>query len=639
MNLGPLTLLAMASALAQLPASPDPKPIPITGVVVDDRSQPAAGAEVWLIEMMTPEEGRQPGRESPGPISDWSNDRTPSIKAHARTDGAGRFILDVPVEVVARRSPPPLALWAAVVGKDARVAWHRPPRVVLADDPPVRIELGVAAHAELTVLGPDQKPVAGARVIPIRAGEVPIPEPLGQSLAASSNATGRVSVPGLASTALGAVRIEAGGFGMQTLEIPDVRFQTPDPKIQTSSNGNITIAPAPVGRVVGRLVAPGDEPIRGVTVRVTSQVGGYDGSGIVGSAEVVCDEQGRFEIPAIAAGMMALALEFDPEKGTTLRPWPISKILVRAGRTTEVAIPLHPTVKVQGMVREKATDRPIAGVKIRWAGLWDGFRFAVTGTAGTYRAFSQREEVRAAGYPIGIPNPYFMPTDWVAARRDLPPRGVDEQTLAPIELPRGVDVSGTVVDEWGQPVAGAAIEAIRGTFVESIGLTRSDRSGGFVLHGIDPRSELILTAWDGLASSTAIAVRPEAAATRPITLTIAPKLAPRTDRRADRRFHRQADRRRVGPDLALGGPGSEPNETISSFSSIRSRSRTARSRRVPTPRGATAPTAGSRPTSPITSMSTHRTGSPSDRPRSSRPSRPASSHPSCCADFGPSRDR
>ena len=63
------------------------------------------------------------------------------------------------------------------------------------------------------------------------------------------------------------------------------------------------------------------EPIRGVTVRAASQVGGYAGSGQGGSASVACDDQGRFEIPAIAAGMLTLELEFDPEKGRRCAAW------------------------------------------------------------------------------------------------------------------------------------------------------------------------------------------------------------------------------------------------------------------------------------------------------------------------------
>jgi protocatechuate 3,4-dioxygenase beta subunit len=519
-----LTLLTLTSALAQLPASPDPKPLPISGVVVDRSGTPIANAKVWLIEEMTPEDDRPIGFEERGPVSTWSNDRdrTPSILVHTRTDAAGRIQLEVPAEAVARRSPRPMALWAAVVGKEARVAWHPLSRVVLADDPPVRIELNSPARAEVSLLGPDREPVAGARIIPIRTGELPIPEPLGQALVATTDVSGRAVIAGLAPESLGGVRVEARGFGIQTLEILDSRFPIPDTKRQPSPKGAVSLTLAPVGRLVGRFVASGDEPFRGVTVRATSQVGGYDGSGQGGSAVVACDERGRFEIPAIAAGSVTLDLEFDPEKGTILRPWPISKILVRAGRTTEVAIPLHPTVKVQSLVREKKTERPIAGVTVLWNSFFDGPNMSVSGAKGMFRGFLQREDILAMPYPIGIPSPFFTSIDWTDARQDLPPRGVDEQTLAPFELSRGVDVSGTVVDEHGQPVAGAAVEGIGTASIAWAQLTRSDRASRFVLHGINPRAELRLTAWDGLAASTDVAVGTEDLSARPITLTVSP---------------------------------------------------------------------------------------------------------------------
>ena len=77
----------------------------------------------------------------------------------------------------------------------------------------------------------------------------------------------------------------------------------------------IKLALTPVGRIQGRLVSPHGEPIRGVTIRATTQVGGYAGSGQGGVARVACDEQGRFVIPAIAAGMMTLEPGVRPRAG------------------------------------------------------------------------------------------------------------------------------------------------------------------------------------------------------------------------------------------------------------------------------------------------------------------------------------
>ena len=179
--MAPGTAILAILALTQLPASPDPKPVPIAGVVVDATGRPVAGAEVWLAEAVPPAEGRRAGPEllapvAPGPVAG----EAPAM-AHARTDAGGRFAVEVPAEVVARPSPPSLVIWAAALGQGPRVAWYRLPGVVLADDPPVRITLGAPAHSQVRIIDADRKPVAGARVSPTRADGSLVPGPLGQA--------------------------------------------------------------------------------------------------------------------------------------------------------------------------------------------------------------------------------------------------------------------------------------------------------------------------------------------------------------------------------------------------------------------------------------------------------------------------
>jgi protocatechuate 3,4-dioxygenase beta subunit len=522
MNPAASTFLVLASALAQLPPSPDPRPVPISGVVVDASDRPVGGAEVWLAEAVPPAEGRRAGTELLGPVPAGPVAGVSPALAHARTDAAGRFAVRIPAEVVARPSPPPLAIWAASLGQGPRVAWYRLPRAVLGDDPPVRIALGDPARSQVRIVDPDRKPVAGARIVPTRADETLVPGPLGRALAATSDADGRATIAGLAPGLLEEVSVSASGFGVLVLEMPDSGLLSPAAKRTKSGDDATTIALARVGRVAGRLVAAGNEPIRGVTVRADTRVDGYAGSGQGGFAHVACDEQGRFDIPAIAAGMMNLRIEYDPEQGTMLRNWPLSRILVRAGRTTEVAIPLHPTVKVQGMVRERGTERPIAGAAVMWNGFFDGRVVAVADASGMFRGFVAREDILATPTPIGVPGPWFVPVDRAKVLEDLPPRGVDELTLKTIDLPRGVEMSGTVVDERGEPVAGAAVEAIRPTPVPWVRLARADSAGRFTLHGADPRAELVFRAWDGLAGSAAVSYAPDALTARPIVLTVGP---------------------------------------------------------------------------------------------------------------------
>jgi protocatechuate 3,4-dioxygenase beta subunit len=513
--------------LAQLPPSTDPKPMPITGVVVDHSGQPVAGADVWLSEANAAGEGRRAGRE----LGWWADrkvdEETAPILGHARTEATGRFTLELPAEAVARRSPPALVIWAATAGQAPRVAFRRLPRVVLADDSPVRIEPSPPVHAAITVRTPDQKPVAGARVLPSRVGATPIPDPMGRALAGTTDAQGRADLAGLGPAAIARVRVEAAGFGSQLIEILDSGFQIPDPQIQRSPDTIATVALAPSGRVVGRLVAPHGEPIQGVTIRATTRVGGYRGSGIAGTSAVPCDAQGRFEVPAIAAGVLVLELEFNRARGTTLRGEAPQKQIVKAGQTTEVSIPLRPTVAVQGLYREKGTGRPIPGVQVILNYHLGGDRFVVTDATGKFAGRIVREVNQPFGWPVRIPAPFFEPADMVYPGQGMPPGGIEELVLPPIELARGVEVRGSVVGEDHQPVAGAEVEAVW-TKPEGLAqgvIARTDHSGGFTLRGVDPLAELNLTAWDGFASTAAVTVRAEAARSRPIALTISPKQA------------------------------------------------------------------------------------------------------------------
>src|ERR1700751_5239689 len=94
-------LLALTSTLAELPSSPDPKPMPVIGIVVDDSGRPVSEAEVWLAEALPPDLGRRFGVELW-----WAALRGPAggalpILVHARTGADGRFALELPAEAVA----------------------------------------------------------------------------------------------------------------------------------------------------------------------------------------------------------------------------------------------------------------------------------------------------------------------------------------------------------------------------------------------------------------------------------------------------------------------------------------------------------------------------------------------------------
>ena len=496
-------LALLLCAMAELPASPDVRPIPVTGVVVDAAGRPLRDAEIWLTRATRVEEDRRSGTGTLVGGHRMPRMRKPPWHVLTRTDAAGRFRLEVPADIAARPDPVALAVWA--VHGDGAVAVQRLPRVLRSDDPPLRLSVGPAARTELTLAGPDGQPIADARVVPTRVMEMPVPDPLGRRFAGMTDRQGRFVLPGLSRGAVGEVRVETPSLGIQ--------------RVVVNGEGKTTIALAPVGQVSGRLIAPADfgQPIKGVRVRVKSKVGGFDGSGIAGEAEVACDASGRFEIPAIAAGILTFQLLFDREQGIPLRGEAPRGLVLSAGSKVEITIPLRPTVLVRGMVREKATKRPIAGVKLVINNRFGGDRYAVSDSQGNYSARVVREVNQAFGWAVRIPRPFYEPNGAPEVPQNMPTRDRAELLLPPLELSRGVDLPGVVLDEASKPVADAEVEAISGQAI----LTRTDSQGRFVLSGVDPLQELKLEARRGDASSGRTAIlRAGNIATSPLSLTI-----------------------------------------------------------------------------------------------------------------------
>ena len=366
-----IALILSCLLLSTAPTSTDPKPVVITGIVVERSGQPAAGADVWLVEALTADEDRRFGMEVI-----WSGPARPSegtipVLVHGRADAAGRFTLELSSEVVARHAPPLVVIWTATTGPHPRLASRLLPRIGLAAEPPVRLELAPPLGTQITVLDPARTPTRpcqdrsqpGERCSRSRSAR---PRPFGHNRCQRACCHFR---PRARRDPCRRTRLWNPDNHDPGSRMPDTK--APDSKIQGDTDRTITVTLAPVGRVVGRLAAPRNEPIKGVIVRAATQVGGYAGSGQAGSAEVGCDEEGRFDIPAIAAGPLTLLLVFDREHGTPLRGEPPQKLLVSADRATEVTIPLRPTIKVRSQYLESGTKRPIAGVKVLLNGrLW-----------------------------------------------------------------------------------------------------------------------------------------------------------------------------------------------------------------------------------------------------------------------------
>jgi hypothetical protein len=486
-----LVVLVLLVLAQPAPALALPVADPLVGTVTDADGKPSAGVDVWLASGLPPCAERTRigwamwGSGAPDPIT-----APRPVLGHCLTDGEGRFRVELPADIVPSHEPLPVALWAYRAG--SRVASRRLGWATPAPAEPIRLELRAGTAARLRIVGPDGAAVAGAQAVVKARDSLVVPDDVDGRLAAVTGADGIAVLQSFAGEEIRAVRVSAPKFGTQT--ITDIRREPAGPAV---------VKIVPTGRITGRVLAEAETPISGLKIQVQTFPEGFDTGGTVGSAEVVTDAAGRFEIPAIAAGRLALVLDFSSRPDLPYRGLPPAHQVVESGRTTSVQIRLKRVVRLRGLVRERGTGVPISGVRplIPDPAGRAGGSDVVTDALGRFAGWMEGEQPYAFIYTT--PKPYFVPADTPDRSHRLPARAT-EFTLPPAELVRGVTLRGTVVDETGQVLAGALVRASwggSGTILQTVAV-RTDSSGTFLLDGLDPRADLALTAQaEGLATA------------------------------------------------------------------------------------------------------------------------------------------
>ncbi len=129
------------------PASTDSKPFVISGVVIERSEQPAAGADIWLVEAITADQDRRFGLEVI-----WSSRAKPSegtipVLVHGPRRRRGSIQPRAAAgSCRAAHAPTGVVIWAATTGRHPRLASRLLPRIGLAAEPPVRLRAGPAAR-------------------------------------------------------------------------------------------------------------------------------------------------------------------------------------------------------------------------------------------------------------------------------------------------------------------------------------------------------------------------------------------------------------------------------------------------------------------------------------------------------------
>ncbi len=311
----------------------------LSGRVLDPSGKPVAQANVWVAA--------SDGKGHPF-------DGFP-IVAGGRSAADGRFDLALDKSV--------LEQLAASDGGRYEV-WVRKSGLALAchferdglPDHPIEIQLKPQDPVSLRLHNPDGSPCAGARVFPTSAqyGDerfVAIPEVIRSELQARSAADGKVEIFGIGGGQIEQLCFVSTAFGVQSCRFPS--YQWPD-----SETVDITLRKT--GVLQGRLVAPaGLKPdFARLKLHVNTSFSPPQHGSLQWDDELTIrpDREGQFTIPKIPEGTVRifpdLPHDFDCRTdGFGLRgDRGHEKLLITAGRTSSVEVPMWKGVRVRRIV-------------------------------------------------------------------------------------------------------------------------------------------------------------------------------------------------------------------------------------------------------------------------------------------------
>ena len=432
----------------------------LSGTVVGPDGEPVAGAEVLLTGW---------------PFVD------PPILARGRTDAEGRFALERPAATPAEDQHVAPMLWVAKPGyRLASIRFSEwKPKATGA----LRVALRPPGKAEVRVEAPGGEPVAGARLrVQWLGGRVTyVPDEVGELVEATTDGDGLAVLDAGSNDEVTYVDVHSQAFGIQGRPFLPA----------TSRPKRVWLRP--VASLAGRLVAADPAMVKGWRVLAYTRTGdpaSRDPS-TTGFAEGTTDEQGRFSFPVIAPG--GLQLELKPPRDVPLLPEVPDSSYVVEGRENAVEIPLRPAATVTGVIRERGTGRPVAGVELYFMGLRGGkTQRGRTDDQGRYTFSCLPGEKRISVFRTPPTHAFAPGQDW----KDFTlPANVARFEVEPREVIRAAPpVRFVVRDEAGRP---AALATIIGQANSRWIPKTTDEKGEFAVPGVAPGGEITIEVRQG----------------------------------------------------------------------------------------------------------------------------------------------
>ncbi|HEX5445988.1 MAG TPA: carboxypeptidase-like regulatory domain-containing protein [Pirellulales bacterium] len=472
-----MSLAAIILVTASLAGPADDVPA-VVGTVVDAQNRPIAGADIYLFD------GPPVGRTLA--LDDATKTRQPpTLVVQAQSNAEGEFSVALPVYMppVYASSLSWLALAVHKPGlavKTRLIARYWPSRAA-----PIRVVLMPPRNNRVQVRSQGGAPVAQARLWVDQIDGVPLPARLNERLSAESDAAGEAELPDVVGEGVRTVRVQSRQFGLQWAALA-----------QTNHAAN-TVSLSPVGAIRGRLMDNAGAALPATRVRLATWVEPRDELAGGGLAEATTDAEGRFQVPAMAAGILHLAVEL-PAGSPLVGTFQDTQQL-EAGAINNVVVRFQHGVRVRTAVVDLADDGPITGAVV------DLLSFGVPRRRLTVEC---DEAGGFSGYVLpGLVGRavVLLPPDFYFPAQSMPtpavPEGAKEITLEPLRVAAGTTLAGQVVDSAGQAVAGAEVvgelprpDPAMPDNASRVFFALSDRDGNFMLQGVPPNGKLSLTA-------------------------------------------------------------------------------------------------------------------------------------------------
>lgn len=415
----------------------------VRGQVVDSTGAPVANAKLCL------------------PLQ-WHPRRT----IEAATDATGRFELICPADWISPKvSGSFCTLWAYAPGYSIQSqSVHGVVRGESVEE--YTIQLPSESNTRFRVLAPNGQPLIGVEVQPqnykTSVAYEAVPEELLNGLVGRTDEDGFVKLPAIQLAPLFSLEMRHKEYGRQSVRIDNS---------QTSEYREIRLRD--VASIKGRLISENPEWVRKVKLSFATdnQERSKEPQGI---AEVVTDDEGNFQVTAIASGgPLRTHAAIDP--ALPVRPVYREGLFLTVGETVDLEIPLVDAPLVRGKVVAKSTGKPIANAEmyLDYGGLLQSDR-VVTNDRGEYQGHVLPGKVRV--YPISLPSGFVqLGTPW-SEPYDVP-ANVDRFDLPTIEVVGSRDVEGVLVGENDQPLPKVQVMAVKGKRRYGFGI--SDSKGRF----------------------------------------------------------------------------------------------------------------------------------------------------------------